>query len=451
MANGGGSEHKAIFDLAYPRFSKTKSSRLLNLAQRYYSRQNYTSCMQALAVFIGQLFASRVEPVGRLARQVLPAPECIQLIRTDLGIRVLLTQRELVEPDCATLFSYAHSLSKLIGGSPTRDCTTNGKRKKIHAHIPGRSLAESGALRIESRLTQWAAIGELLPGYRIKLTILVRLYFFLLRRIPLIREQMSLEMIKFGAIFHEPVDNIESLLEAHYLYTRLYFARHVKRMRKVTLPGIDGQFYWPEKSAYQRLVTLSNESRLLTTIHMGDVVGAFRSISAIACNGRRAISIMPKNDGPASREFSVSDNVEHTSTNANDMNPIAMIGELRGGNTTLAVLFDLTSEFGETVEVEFFGRKANFVKGPALMAVAAKIKILPFVTYEADGRDVLEMGSLIETDCLAGETLHNATIRITQMLATQAEKWIMRYPEQWRYTTSIFNFFNQNRETLSSA
>jgi hypothetical protein len=447
MTNQGRSARNIMFNLAYSHLNDANLHRSLNLAQSHFTRREYAACMQRLALLVTTLFESRIEPVGRLARRILATPKCIRLTKTDLGIRALLTQSEFFKTDCAVLASYVYSLSTLLEGSSTvHPCVVDQNNVAI-VRLCKRSFTESLALRIESYLTRCSVPEDFLRGNRIRLKASIRLYFLLVRRMPQIHEQMSLEKVRLGAIFHEPAEKIEKMLMEHYLYSRLNFARHVLRLRNETLPDVVcDEFFWPEKSCYQRMVACINESRVLTTIHMGDVVGAFRNISSVTCKSRRVISITQKHDGFKLGGYSASDTGVYASTNTSDMDPIAMVAALRGGNTTLAVLFDLTSEFGDTVEVIFFGRRTRLGKGPAQVAIAAKVKILPFVTYDVDGRSILEMGPLIDTGCLPGESLNRATSRITQMLATQAEKWIMRHPSQWRYTTSIFNFFNRGRE-----
>ena len=117
--------------------------------------------------------------------------------------------------------------------------------------------------------------------------------------------------------------------------------------------------------------------------------------------------------------------------------PIEAVAGLRRGDHSLGVLFDLRDDFGTTTEVMFFGCRAHLVKGPALLAIAGRAPIIPFVTWECAGIDVIAMEDLIDTRVLHGESMGAAVTRITQKLALLAERWIKRAPEQWKYLPSL--------------
>ncbi len=115
---------------------------------------------------------------------------------------------------------------------------------------------------------------------------------------------------------------------------------------------------------------------------------------------------------------------------------------LRKGNQSLGVLFDLREDFGATTEVLFFGQRARLVKGPALLAILGRAPIIPFVTWECEEVDRIEMEEMIDTRLLEGESLQHAVTRITQALARLAEKWIRRAPAQWKYLPALLGYCN---------
>ena len=68
---------------------------------------------------------------------------------------------------------------------------------------------------------------------------------------------------------------------------------------------------------------------------------------------------------------------------------------LRRGDIVV-VLYDLPRQFGRTVAVDFFGRHAQVVRGPAEIAVLGRADVLPMFThYEADGVAVTEAKPVI--------------------------------------------------------
>jgi lauroyl/myristoyl acyltransferase len=107
------------------------------------------------------------------------------------------------------------------------------------------------------------------------------------------------------------------------------------------------------------------------------------------------------------------------------------VRELRRGNV-LIMLFDLPHDFGPTVEVDFFGQRAHFVRGPAEVALLGAADVLPvFTHYEERGRSVVEaMPVIVARPCSRG-TRARRVEEISQQLCKWAEQSIRRYPAQW--------------------
>jgi len=109
------------------------------------------------------------------------------------------------------------------------------------------------------------------------------------------------------------------------------------------------------------------------------------------------------------------------------------VAALRSGNTTLAILCDLGSRHGATVTVPFFGIPARLVRGPALLAILGRAPLVPFVTFECDGNDHIQMGPVMSAALRPGESLAEGVRRLTEMLALLMERWIRQAPVQWRF------------------
>ena len=107
---------------------------------------------------------------------------------------------------------------------------------------------------------------------------------------------------------------------------------------------------------------------------------------------------------------------------------LAILGDRNIGSLKLARNKALNESNG--VKVEFFGKKAYFPKGPAVLAYWTKAIILPGFTIRGkDNKYTLyfERPVLIER-CEDKEEF----IRInTQKIATIIEKYVRIYPEQW--------------------
>ena len=59
--------------------------------------------------------------------------------------------------------------------------------------------------------------------------------------------------------------------------------------------------------------------------------------------------------------------------------------------------------------------------------------LVPFVTFERDGRDHIQMAPVIPAALQPGESLAEGVRRLTEMLALVMERWIRQAPGQWRF------------------
>jgi predicted LPLAT superfamily acyltransferase len=107
------------------------------------------------------------------------------------------------------------------------------------------------------------------------------------------------------------------------------------------------------------------------------------------------------------------------------------VRELRRGHV-LILFFDLPRDFGPTVEVDFFGRRAHFVRGPAEVALLGAADVLAvFTHYEASGRSVVEAMPVIAARPCPRELRERQAVDVSQQLCRWAQQRIGRYPAQW--------------------
>jgi predicted LPLAT superfamily acyltransferase len=173
---------------------------------------------------------------------------------------------------------------------------------------------------------------------------------------------------------------------------------------------------------------------LVATIHMGDYLEGlhrFRCVLSAAKRvfvvRRRAWSEMEERAFArvASQGFAVT--VLRTGHGA----ALTAIRELRRGHIVV-VLYDLPRQFGGTVEVDFFGRRAHFVRGPAEIAVLGNADVLPIIThYDASGVSVAEAMPVIPAQPSAPLERAARTAEIVQRLCATAERQIRAHPSQW--------------------
>lgn len=269
---------------------------------------------------------------------------------------------------------------------------------------------------------------------------------YLSRFIPQNSRKQALRAHMYSVIFSEPMDVATNIVRLEAIHS-CFIEKQKKFIRRENYfeLGHFREMLWPEEGAYRDSLCADNRSRILVSIHMGNYwQGYLRLGAANIQNGRRNISL--RKALPSVYEQEVFRNFEKlgvvTEFIRHDTdNPIKILSALRRGNTTLTCQFDLTQNFGKTVAVEFFGRKAFFVRGVAELAIASKIPIIPFVTYYEHGFHHIEMAAPVETELFHGESLQEGTQRVTQQLARLAERWIRFRPYQWQFLYQMDSYF----------
>ncbi|MCE9581329.1 MAG: lysophospholipid acyltransferase family protein [Planctomycetes bacterium] len=99
-------------------------------------------------------------------------------------------------------------------------------------------------------------------------------------------------------------------------------------------------------------------------------------------------------------------------------------------NRVVAMLVDRNFVESDPVELDFFGRKAKFPRGPALLSQATGAPILPaFVIMGAKGKYVAEVGTPIR--CPEEGTKRERTAVTTRKLVDVLERKIRENAEQW--------------------
>ncbi len=288
-----------------------------------------------------------------------------------------------------------------------------------------------------------AAIVEhpLLRGY-LKLVSNCTSYSEALLKEERVTRQLRRQII--GVLLGEPERRVARLLIQQQHMTALFYCwRLAHYQTRKTDNAQLSRFIWPEESAYQRMIQENQESRVLVTIHMGDFVGAMKRIATHASPERSVITLKREHDSPALQHQFQGEKGQHHVLLHGQYDPVEIVARMRQGNHTLNILFDLGDDFGETTEVDFFGYRARFVKGPALLAIMAKAQILPFCTFEQSGASFIDMQAEIDARPVHGERLDVACQRITQKLAKLAETWIRRHPEQWKFLPELPRYLDR--------
>jgi lauroyl/myristoyl acyltransferase len=122
------------------------------------------------------------------------------------------------------------------------------------------------------------------------------------------------------------------------------------------------------------------------------------------------------------------------------------VRELRRGNV-LIVFFDLPRSFGPTVEVDFFGHRANVVRGPAEVALLGRADVLAvFTHYDETGGSIVEAMPVIAARPCPHESRARRVEEISQQLCKWAEQRIRRDPAQWANWVWIHELMTKSEE-----
>jgi KDO2-lipid IV(A) lauroyltransferase len=105
------------------------------------------------------------------------------------------------------------------------------------------------------------------------------------------------------------------------------------------------------------------------------------------------------------------------------------IRRLLASNGVVAMLLD--RHVGrDAIDVSFFGRRARFLRSPAMIAHLSGAPLLPaFVIRQSDGRYAARFGEPIFTDSTKGT--EESVRAVTQRVAVQLEEQIRTNPQLW--------------------
>ena len=342
------------------------------------------------------------------ARALLPAAEFLEcgvvFVTVETGLRAEFHKERFSRSDSARALAAAAQL--LQAPMPRSWCET------AHAALQALSV------KVMQRTWQKGCRAAVLRALHV-------LKFPLRRRLPHARLRDDSSAMVIGLLLSEPLARATALVKAHALHSELEYLQNRE------IPAIPSPFVWPERADYRDWLRCNPGSRVLVTVHMGNFLGAFRCLAAEAEAGRQVMSLQRERD--LSSLHLVDTRLQHQVLARSQDTSAKAVAALRSGNTTLAILCDLGSRHGATVTVPFFGIPARLVRGPALLAILGRAPLVPFVTFERDGSDHIQMGPVMSAALQPGESLAEGVRRLTEMLALVMERWIRQAPVQWRF------------------
>lgn len=245
--------------------------------------------------------------------------------------------------------------------------------------------------------------------------------------------------LKFLSIMlHEPESNVNQLIIRNKCCS-WYFLKKREIHRLDRGLRLAKTHHWNQRRLYQHYANTSGGSRVLVSIHMGDFLGALKEVANAGSDKRQVISLRQGNDVEKIKKI-IDREERHEVVQRANASPANIVSKLRKGNVTLVALTDLGRQFGETETVSFMGVAMDFVKGPVLMALLGRADIVPIVSFENAGVDYIEMGPVLPPDAKSHDTIHAAVQSNMQKLFMWFERYVRKYPEQWKYLPDSHTF-----------
>ncbi|MDO9518680.1 MAG: hypothetical protein Q7L19_00520 [Pseudohongiella sp.] len=414
-----------------------------DVARQEHASSHRQQCL-ALQLRLEELINSRIEPLNLMMLALLPASRrTFRVTRGEQGFSVhfcgnivddTIFTKTLHEELSAAIAAIQNSCHPLSSASATEKLVI--AFRKILRRVVDSTIApalQKGTINI-------------LSGIQIRLA----------GRVKDARKYHSTRLEVLSHLLQEPQSTVADMLRSHQYYLQWNYARRLRHLRQSDDGSFKQTFCWPERDAYVAMSRDCDDSRVLVSIHMGDFFGAFRAIADALDQSRSVISLRREGDTDSIRTLSRRHAAGHRVYMHGKENPVTIVRALRAGGQTLSVMFDLGRDFGETTEALFFGHRARFVRGPAELAIMGRARIYPFVSYSEDGRDWIRMEPAFVPELRPGESLQDATSRVTQTLVTLAERWIRQYPAQWKYLDTLPSYLanensGQQQEVVSHA
>lgn len=244
----------------------------------------------------------------------------------------------------------------------------------------------------------------------------------------------------------EPIGETLKLLKGNSkILQQVEELRNQRQTKTVLVRHLDN-IQLPQENQFLELNAADTRARIVVSFHFGDFVyGLHKLLSLQEDTSSTAVLSQKKSTEQYLENMAIAFGKQAASSNNQFLLGKTKIRDLlvflRRPQSRLMMFADLPSEYGETVEVIFLGRKANFSRSIALLALASKAPILPVVCVQTEQGQRVELGRQIEPKILIGETRSDAAIRITQQQITFFEHFFIRQKAQWRYLRDLPNYF----------
>ena len=393
-----------------------------------------------------------------IKKEKIDIQECFtELEWPDIGARIVVepnfdakveyTKSNFVAIEAATYLEFAITFSKLYSDSKERNLASLSSKIRIAYYNSLRWfilkilwLSESGINRINPNLNQKC------KTLAICFFVTIRYWCYLKGRTRLIHSSS----LTIATLLKEPISRARSIYRLSDQYQELKRSNEqslnsTKKYRR----SFRSRFVWRHEDEFSNFIQLERKPFIAVTMHFGYPTSTLMRLNEHCRKGSTILALVQAEMSAAAiqqqKDLYFENDIDFDQVISDQLNLRSLVANLRRGNTYLNIYFDLPPSFGESVEVDFMGQKAQFSKGPAEIAIFSKLKICPIFSYSVNGTNYIEAHNFIDSSLLVNENFDQATRRITQELVCLGERYIVKYPEQWQFIRSMSNFFVGNK------
>lgn len=260
------------------------------------------------------------------------------------------------------------------------------------------------------------------------------------RPTPECEQQISL-------LLRQPIAAVRSHLAWNRLHNSRIELRRNRRGRATQVRRYCEAIEFAQQQDYLDLLRSDTRSRIVSSFHFGDFLFGAARLFSLEPHRRRSFVLSLNRSAPASYEnlhrgFGLQAPGSESELLLREVSTAQLSQLLREGNTSLLLFCDLPPGLTESTGVRFLNRHARFSIGPALLALANRVPLLPLLNFSDGVSNCVRLGQQIEPELLESETLLQGARRLTQELVSVFERFLLAHPEQWRFLPLLPNYFS---------
>lgn len=263
----------------------------------------------------------------------------------------------------------------------------------------------------------------------------------------------SQQLRSFSILMREPLRGIAACLQENSKFIEVVEQRRSACLPRSTLQRHYRSFEFDQKEEFLRLNKEDLRSRIHVGFHFGDFIYGMNYLANLVTADRRQF-VLSDREGKDQYFENLSvmfgklpiDKTHQLLRSSTDSTGLSAL--LREGSCTLTTFCDLPSQFGVSEKVKFLDRDAWFSRGPAALAVANRVPILPVINLYTKSRNKIVLAPQIEAHLRHGESFTAGVNRISQQLVSFFERSFRKSPEQWRYFRNLPSYFSPPQQDL---